>query len=209
MATGTDTKQEEGPFELLVHPRSTVYNNYFLLRTPFTINKKPTCIKSLAGRPVLHCAELDTFVGISAIVKATTSILHKYGVSHCHSYHDEVSPLYEIEVTSQLSSLKSLLSKSDQVKTILAGTVEDLFKKNLPNAPITVEADIKLYHVSPRTGTASPNLRLVTLANISHYSNAYRESKMFDFSSSLFDQAHEDHEAGCDKQGEILNNIIV
>ena len=210
MATGANfgIEQQEGPFELLVHPSSTFYEDVFLLRTPFSINKEAACIKSFAGRPALYSSELDTFVGISAVVKATAAILHKHGVSHRHVFHDSVSPLYAMDVSSQLSSLKTFLSKSDKVKTNLAESIEDLFKKDLPTATITVEADFKLYRVSPKTGTASPNVRLVTLANISHYSNAYKESKMFDFSSALFDQAEEDHEAGCDKQGEILKSKV-
>ena len=208
MATGTDKEQEEVPFELLVHPSHTLYDDIFLLRTPFSINKKTTCIKSVAGQLVVYCAEFDTSVGIPAVVKATTSILHTHGVSHSRLYHDEVSLLYEMDITSQLSSLKSFFSTSDKVKNNLAGTVANLFKKDFPHATITVEADFKLYRVSPITGTSSPNVRLVTLANISHYSNAYKESKMFDFSSALFDQAQEDHEAGCDKQGEILKSNV-
>ena len=103
MATGTDKEQEEIPFELVVHPSHTLYDDIFLLRTPFSINKKTTCIKSVAGQLVLYCAEFDTFVGISAVVKATTSILHTHGVSHSRLYHDEVSLLYEMDITSQLS----------------------------------------------------------------------------------------------------------
>ena len=201
MATGTDTKQEEGPFELLVHPCSAVYNNYFLLRTPITINKKPTCIKSLAGRPVLHCAELDTFVGISAIVKATTSILHKYGVSHCRSYHDEVSPLYEMDVASQLSSLKAMLGKSDDVKDNLSVVVESLFRNNLANVPITVETGLELYHISPATESTNqpPCVHLVILANIAHFSRAFSKSKVFNFSSSFFQSAQSNHLTGKDE----------
>ena len=202
MATGTNVKQEEGPFELLLHPSPTVHDDMFLLRTPFSINKEAACIKSLAGRPILYCAELDTFVGISAVVKATTCILHKHGVTHGFSYHDEVSPLYEMDVASQLTSLKALLSKCAEVKDNLSVVVESLFKNSLPNVPISVETSLELYHVSPRAESTDehPNVHLVTLANISHYSQTYNKSKVFNFSSSFFQGAQRNYLAGKDEK---------
>ena len=177
--------------EFNVH--SSCYNDFFLLRTPITINGHPAVIKVVNGEPVLRDSGIS--VKLSAILQqAVAPVAIKHGVYRVNnSYYEQVA-LCSITFQSK-SSLKQFLTDKEAVQKELSSAIANLFEVELikptqsqsSQSPSTEEitVGVEVYLVSPNSRT-SAEIRRVNLANYASIVRRWQESKLFDFNDTTF-----------------------
>ena len=179
--------------ELNVH--SSCYNDFFLLRTPITINGRPAVIKVVNGEPVLRISAIS--VKLSAILQqAVAPVASKHGVYQVDNFYYEQVALYSVKFQSK-SSLKQFLTDKETVKEELSSAVANLFEQEAKSSKqprssqspsieqIHVVVDVKVYLVSPAVGH-SPEVQQINFVNHSFMVETWIRSKLFDFSSAMF-----------------------
>ena len=177
--------------EFNVH--SSCYNDFFLLRTPITINGRPAVIKVVNGEPVLRVSGIS--VKLSAILQqAVAPVATKHGVYRVDNFYYDQVALCSITFQSK-SSLKQFLTDKEAVQKELSSAIANLFEVELIKAtqpqssqsPSTEEITVGLevYLVSPNSRT-SAEIRRVNLANYASIVRRWQESKLFDFNNTTF-----------------------
>ena len=177
--------------EFNVH--SSCYNDFFLLRTPITINGHPAVIKVVNGEPVLRVSGIS--VKLSAILQqAVAPVATKHGVYQVDNFYYDQVALCSITFQSK-SSLKQFLTDKEAVQNELSSAIANLFEVELIKAtqsqssqsPSTEEitVGVEVYLVSPNART-SAEIRRVNLANYASIVRKWQESKLFDFNDTTF-----------------------
>ena len=174
--------------EFNVH--SSCYNDFFLLRTPITINGHPAVIKVVNGEPVLRVSGIS--VKLSAILQqAVAPVATKHGVYRVDNFYYDQVALCSITFQSK-SSLKQFLTDKEAVQNELSSAIANLFEVELikatqPQSPSMEEitVGVEVYLVSPNSRT-SAEIRRVNLANYASIVRRWQESKLFDFNDTMF-----------------------
>ena len=179
--------------EFNVH--SSCYNDFFLLRTPITINGRPAVIKVVNGEPVLRVSGIS--VTLSAILQqAVAPVTTKHGVYQVDNFYYEQVALFLAKFKSK-SSLKQFLTDKEAVQNELSSAIDNLFKEEAKfskqpqssRSPsmeqIHVAVDAKVYLVSPAVGH-TPEVHQINSVNHSFMVETWKRSKLFDFTSTLF-----------------------
>ena len=187
--------------ELKVH--SSCYKDFFLLRTPITINGRPAVIEEVNGEPVLGVSGIS--VKLSAILQqAVAPVATKHGVYQVDNFYYEQVALFSINFQSK-SSLKQFLTDKEAVQKELSSAISNLFKESAklskqldlqssrsPDPSMEQIHDVlavadtaKVYLVSPAIGH-SPAVQQINHANHSFMFETWKRSKLFDFSSTIF-----------------------
>lgn len=178
------------------------YRDLFLLRTPITINGCPAVIKEGEGeRPAyLYHSEpqMELKLELSKFSSLAAKKLVPHGVYHIDTYFYEQVPLLSVVFQSQ-TRLKQFLMKADVIKSEL----EKVFAEEIRNSvvrrhsssqeslSVQIEIESKLFLASPDISASDQKhgvkIQEVTLDNYVHYATTWQQSKVFDFSQSLFD----------------------
>ena len=170
------------------------HSSFFLLRTPVTLGGKPVEIRLHMGSPVLtYChSEQEVRVSLSALSRKVAAVLLKHDVYHVDTFYYEQVPLFSVVFSSKPSLKRFLTVASGRVKSELESTIGEEFTKQMTSLPddtgctsqpihFEVSINIESYLITPDRQKGTATVQMVTLANYSHYSSEWQNSRVFEF----------------------------
>lgn len=207
LSSGSSTESE---LEFNLH--SCYYRDFFLLRTPISINGHPAFIQQVSiNDPAMFFSQqwlpqadnissgkgLGTPIKLSAIsLKVIGPVVFKHGIYHIESfYHDcKQEFVYSVSFRSE-SSLRKFLNSREAVREKLKLAIFEFVhlatqSSSLPqsNSMNDIDVGVELYLVSPSSSgkKKQPKVVQVSLTNYSKLAKTWQESKQFDFNSAMF-----------------------
>ena len=207
--------KNESESEYLNSIHTCYHNSFYLLRIPIAVGSKPIEIQLHKGSPILTCQHSgqELSVSLSTISRKVAPLLLKHGVYHVDTFYYERVPLFSVVFSSKASLKRFLSLASGQVKGELESAIGEVFTKQLSLPPadtalssqlcqVTVSLDTELYLVMPdRQNKTTAEVHLVTLANYSHYSSKWQDSRIFAFSHLFQSQLEQTQGSPCSQKG--------
>ena len=218
MKNGTEREAE---CDYLNSIHTCYHSSFFLLRTPVTLGGKPVEIRVHEGSPALiyHHSKQEFGVSLSAMSRKVAEVLRKHGVYHVDTFYYEQVPLFSVVFSSKSSLKRFLTVASGRVKRELECAVGEEFTKQLTfpddtssnSQPIHFEVSINIesYLITPDRQNNTADVQLVTLANYSHYSSEWQNSRVFEFAHIFQAQLqHEIQESLNSQKGNCANLVL-
>lgn len=164
------------------------HSNFFLIRIAVTVDGRDSVVEVIDGIPKLvYSQHLDGVASVQlspdTLLRAVRPVLQKHGVRCVDIFYNEKEPLYSVTFPS--NSLKLFLSDKKIVceELDIAISKHDKVKEECRHHSLKV-INVDVYFVSP--DGISPEIFRVNLANYTSIAEAWRNSKMFDFSHAMF-----------------------
>ena len=190
MAT-PNPKDQLGP---CIHPNSAHYKDFFILRLQTFINGHSTKILVQDRCPVLYISEFDCSIELSKIAKELHLVLGQHDISLTRAFYDENFPVFAIDFPSPLTSQHVTLLQSKASN--LSHKVSVIIRACIRHVDIQVEVRLELFLCSPSNdGQAAPRFTIINSDEVQDHQNVidlYSKSKMFDFSTVLFNSSSSD-----------------
>ena len=200
------TEESESDIEYLSSIHTCYHRRFFLLRTPLSVCGNPVKIRLCNGSPILTChhSGQELSAALASVSREVAMVLRNHGVYHVDTFYYEQVPLFSVVFSSKSNLKRFLASSSAQVKSGLESAIGKKFTTKLessesrppesasklqPSQP-KLTLNIELYLVTPDKGKA--DVELVTLANYSHYSSQWQDSRMFEFVDVFQSHPHQD-----------------
>ena len=183
-----ESEAECDQYEFLSSIHTCYHSSFFLLRTPVTVGGKPVEIQLHKGIPGLtyYHSEQECRVSLSAMSRKVAAVLLKHGVYHVDTFYYEQVPLFSVVFSSKASLKRFLTAASGRVQRELESVIGEEFTKQLTRSNsqpsyFKVSINIESYLITPDRQEGTADAQLVTLANYSHYSSEWQNSRMFEF----------------------------
>ena len=158
-----------GPIRLT--PHTAYYNNFFLLRTPVTVNGQPAQVGcSSGGELTLSCRYPNLSLPLHSIRTTLEEVVKIHGVPRVGDVCCEQVPLFPVSFSSEYNLRKFLLHRE---------TVQQQLGSLFPKLPTQVK--LQLFLVTPDAVVKDAQLVEVTLENHSACMAVFKESEMFDY----------------------------
>ena len=152
-------------------PHTAYYNNFFLLRTPVTVNGQPAQVGwSSEGELTLSCRYPNLNLPLHSIRASLQEVVKNHGVSRVGDVCCEQVPLFPVSFSSEYNLRKFLLHKD---------TIQQQLGSLFPKLPTHVK--LQLFLVSPDAVGKDARVMEVTLENHSACMAVFKESEMFDY----------------------------
>ena len=216
-----ESEADRDQYEFLSSIHTCYHSSFFLLRTPVTVGGKPVEIRLYKGSPALtyHHSEQECRVSLSAMSRKVGAVLRKHGVYHVDTFYYEQVPLFSVVFSSKASLKRFLTVASGRVKRELESAIGEEFTKQL--TPISddtssnsrpshfkVSINIESYLITPDRQEGTADVQLVTLANYSHYSSMWQNSRIFEFAHIFQAQLQRGVSKYLSSQEGIINFVI-
>ena len=159
------------PSPIRLTPHTAYYNNFFLLRTPVTVNGQPAQVGwSSRGELTLNCRYPNLSLSLHSIRATLEEVVKTHGVSRVGDVCCEQVPLFPVSFSSEYNLRKFLLHRD---------TVQQQLGSLFPKLPTQVK--LQLFLVTPDTVVKDARVMEVTLENHSACMAVFKESEMFDY----------------------------
>ena len=157
--------------QLRLTPHTVYYNNFFLLRTPVTVNGQPAQVGcSSGGELTLSCRYPNLSLPLHCIQASLEEVVKAHGVSRVGDVCCEQVPLFPVSFSSECNLRKFLLHRD---------TVQQQLWSLFPKLPTQVK--LQLFLVTPDAVVKDARVMEVTLENHSACMAVFKESEMFDY----------------------------
>ena len=161
------------PSPIRLTPHTAYYSNFFLLRTPVTVNGQPVQVGwSSGGELTLSCRYPHLSLPLHSIQVSLEEVVKTHGVSRVGGVCCEQVPLFPVSFSSEYNLRKFLLHRD---------TVQQQLGTLFPKLPSQVK--LQLFLVTPDAVGKDAQVMEVTLGNLSACMAVFKESEMFDYSS--------------------------
>ena len=160
------------PSKLRLTPHTAYYNNFFLLRTPVTVNGQPAQVGcSSEGELTLSCRYPNLSLPLHSIRTALEELVKTHVVTRVGDVCCEQVPLFPVSPFSSEYNLRKFLLHRD--------TVQQQLGSLFPKLPTQVK--LQLFLVTPDEVGVDARVMEVTLENHSACMAVFKESEMFDY----------------------------
>ena len=177
---------------------TTLYSNFFLLRTKVVIDRQQAVVQSdREGGLALNCRYPEVGVTFDSLVTDVNEILERHGMEAVTEPWCEEVPLFKIKVFSN-DDLMKLISLERKIKRDLAAridarmTVELQSRAQDDSAPpprLHVKVEVQVLLLIPNYDTKDGTIIQVTKDNVPLCMALFLESEVFDF-GALFRASH-------------------
>ena len=159
------------PSPVRLTPHTAYYNNFFLLRTPVTVNGQPAQVGcSSGGELTLSCRYPNLSLSLHSIRASLQEVVKNHGVSRVGDVYCEQVPLFPVSFSSEYNLRKFLLHRD---------TIQQQLGSLFPKLPTHVK--LQLFLVTPDAVVKDARVMEVTLENHSACMALFKESELFDY----------------------------
>ena len=181
----------QGVKEKSKHRRhTTLYNNFFLLRTKVVINGQQAVVQSdREGRLTLNCRYPEVGVTFDSLVTDVNEILESHGMEAVTEPWCEEVPLFKIKVFSN-DDLMKLISLERKIKRHLISRIDARMTVELqswapdncaPPPSLHVQVEPQVFLLIPNYPTNDGKIIQVTKNNVPSCMALFLESEVFNF----------------------------
>ena len=185
------TQITQSPIRLT--PHTAYYNNFFLLRTPVTVNGQPAQVGSSSGGELtLSCRYPNLSLSLHSVRASLQEVVKNHGVSRVGDVCCEQVPLFPVSFSKEYNLRKFLLHR-DTIQQQLGS----LFPK------LSTSVKLQLFLVTPDIMGKNTQVMEVTLKNHTACMALFKESEMLIRLlvplSTIQDRSQQDSQSRCVK----------
>ena len=159
------------PSPIRLTPHTAYYNNFFLLRTPVTVNGQPAQVRSSSGGELtLSCRYPNLSLSLHSVQASLEEVVKNHGVSRVGDVCCEQVPLFPVFFSKEYNLRKFLLQRD---------TIQQQLGSLFPKLPTSVK--LQLFLVTPDIVGKNTQVMEVTLKNHTACMALFKESEMFDY----------------------------